>query len=51
MIVLYKFVSFVYRLLASISGKDPVEYLAEISAHDGISQAKFNLMLDRLEFS
>jgi len=42
--------SVVYRALAAAVGKDPIEYLAEISAHDGVSQEKFNLMLDRLGF-
>lgn len=43
-------VGVVYRILAAAVGKDPIEYLAEISARDGVSQERFNLMLDRLNF-
>jgi len=48
--VLYKIVSLIYSALAAAMGKDPIEYLAEVSASDGVTQEKFNLMLDRLEF-
>lgn len=49
--VLYKIVSWVYKILAGAVGKDPIEYLLDVSLNDGVSQEKFNLMLDRLEFS
>jgi len=48
--LVYKLVSLVYKFMAKALGKDPTMYLLDISLNDGVSQDKFALMLDRLEF-
>jgi len=49
--IINKLAGFSIKVLSKITNRDPVEYLANIAAREGMGQDTFNRMVEKMQLS